>query len=48
MWQITDLTSFTGGPATKQITVAVYSLNAVSKNGGQPIVVVTSVISNPN
>lgn len=48
MWQINDLTSFTGGPAMKQITVAVYALNAVSKNGGQPIVVVTSVISNPN
>lgn len=48
MWQIDDLTPFTGGPARKQVTVAVYAINAVSKNGGQPIVVVTSVISNPN
>src|SRR5579862_3244235 len=43
-WQITDLPS-TGQPM-KQITVVVYSLNATSKLGGTPIVVLTSVISN--
>jgi hypothetical protein len=48
MWQITDLTAFAGGPAMKQVTVAVYALDAVSKTGGQPIVVLTSVISNPD
>jgi prepilin-type N-terminal cleavage/methylation domain-containing protein len=53
-WQITDLTSstsppsFTGGPAAKQVTVAVYSLSAVNAIGGKPIVIVTSLISNPN
>lgn len=43
-WQITDLPS-TGQPM-KQITVAVYSLNATSALGGTPIVVLTSVLSN--
>ncbi len=53
-WQITDLTTsttpaaFTGGPAAKQITVAVYSLSAVNTNGGKPVVLVTSTVSNPN
>ncbi len=43
-WEITDLPS-TGQPM-KQITVAVYSLNATSALGGTPIVVLTSVLSN--
>jgi type II secretory pathway pseudopilin PulG len=47
-WQITDLTPFSGGPSLKQITVAVYSMNAINQLGGNPIVVVTSVYSNPN
>lgn len=53
-WQITDLTTtttpaaFTGGPAAKQIIVAVYSLSAVNTNGGKPVVLVTSTVSNPN
>jgi Tfp pilus assembly protein PilV len=53
-WQITDLTAsttpaaFSGGPILKQITVAVYSLSAVNTNGGKPVVIVTSTVSNPN
>ena len=56
-WQITDLAAsssagtlqaFAGGPVAKQITVAVYSLSAVNTNGGKPIVIVTSTVSNPN
>jgi hypothetical protein len=47
-WTITDLTPPSGGPALKQITVAVYSENGVNSEGGKPIVVVTSVLSNPN
>ncbi|PYV23607.1 MAG: hypothetical protein DMG24_13545 [Acidobacteria bacterium] len=47
MWTITDLAPFTGGPALKQITVAVYAEGAVSPLGGKPIVEVTSVLSNP-
>lgn len=51
-WQITDLTTSTTpavfGPAAKQITVAVYSLSAVNTNGGKPIVILTSIVSNPN
>src|SRR5579875_1607033 len=35
-WQITDLTSPSGGPAMKQITVAVYALNAENSMGGKP------------
>jgi hypothetical protein len=46
-WQITDLAS-TGGPAIKNITVAVYSQNAIGVVGGKPIVTVTSLLSNPN
>lgn len=51
-WHITDLTSttvpaFFGGPVAKQIDVAVYSIAAVNTNGGQPIVVLTSTVSNP-
>jgi hypothetical protein len=47
-WTITDLTPPSGGPALKQITVAVYSLNGVNSEGGKPIVLVTSTLSNPN
>jgi hypothetical protein len=47
-WTITDLTPPSGGPAVKQITVAVYSENGVNSEGGKPIVMVTSVLSNPN
>jgi hypothetical protein len=53
-WQIVDLTSSTsppaptGGPAVKQITVAVYSLVAVNAVSGKPVVVLTSLLSNPN
>lgn len=47
-WQIVDLTPFSGGPNLKQITVAVYSMTAINQLGGNPIVVVTSVYSNPN
>ncbi len=47
-WTITDLTPPSGGPALKEITVAVYSQNGVNSEGGKPIVVVTSVLSNPN
>jgi type II secretory pathway pseudopilin PulG len=48
MWSISDQTGFAGGPTLKRITVAVYSLNAVNSLGGKPIVVVTSLLSNPN
>ncbi len=47
-WQITDLTQPSGGPPMKQITVAVYSLNAENALGGKPVVVLTSVLSDPN
>lgn len=47
MWQITDLAS-TGGPALKNITVAVYSQLAVNTAGGKPVVVLTSLLTNPN
>lgn len=47
-WTIADLTQPSGGPPLKQITVAVYSQNGVNSEGGKPIVVVTSVLSNPN
>ena len=47
-WAITDLTPPSGGPALKQITVAVYSENGINAAGGKPIVLVTSVLSNPN
>ena len=48
-WSIADLTSFSGGPTMKQITVAVYSNLGVGSTGnGKPIVVITSVRSNPN
>ena len=53
-WQVVDLTSATtpaaptGGPVAKQITVAVYSQVAVNAAGGKPVVVLTSLLSNPN
>jgi hypothetical protein len=46
MWQVQDLPS--SGPAMKQVTVAVYSLSAVTAVGAKPIAVLTSVLSNPN
>jgi len=46
MWEVQDLPS--SGPAMKQITVAVYSLSAVTSVGAKPIAVLTSVLSNPN
>lgn len=53
-WQIIDLAAGTvppaptNGPTVKQIIVAVYSLNAVNAAGGKPIVLLTSLIDNPN
>ena len=53
-WNISDLTATStpaqpvGGPAMKQITVAVYSLSAVNTNGGKPVVTLTGLVSNPN
>jgi hypothetical protein len=32
----------------KRITVAVYSENAIGSVGGKPIIIVTSLLSNPN
>ena len=47
MWKISDIAS-TGGPALKQISVAVYSQSAVNSGSGKPVVVLTSLLSNPN
>lgn len=47
MWRIADVAS-TGGPSLKQITVAVYSQAAVNAGSGKPIVVLTSLLSDPN
>ena len=47
MWQITDLTS-TGGPPLKQVSVAVYSQSAVNTSSGKPVVVLSSLLSDPN
>lgn len=47
MWEITDVAS-TGGPILKQISVAVYSQSAVNTSSGKPVVVLTSLLSNPN
>ncbi len=47
-WSIADLTAYSGGPAIKQVTVAVYSALAINTGSGKPIVVVTTVRSNPN
>ncbi len=46
MWQITDLPS-TGGPAIKEVSVAVYSMLSVSTGTARPIVTLTSYLSNP-
>jgi len=48
MWQITDVSA--GPPALKQVTVAVYSMAAVGQSGptAKPVVVLTSLMSNPN
>jgi len=45
-WKITDIS--TAHPALKQITVAVYSQLGVNTAGGKPIVVITSVLEDPN
>lgn len=47
-WTITDLAPPSGGPALKQLTVAVYAESGLSLDSGKPIVLVTSVVSNPN
>ncbi|HEX5413803.1 MAG TPA: hypothetical protein VFZ27_18315 [Terriglobia bacterium] len=47
MWEIADVAS-TGGPTLKQISVAVYSQSAVNTSSGKPVVVLTSLLSNPN
>jgi Tfp pilus assembly protein PilV len=46
MWQISNVTT-TGGPAMKQITVAVWSRAAVGAAGNKPVVTITSYLSNP-
>lgn len=45
-WEIRNLSS--SGPALKQITVAVYSQQAVTSVGAKPIAVLTSTLSDPN
>lgn len=47
MWKISDVAS-TGGPPLKQISVAVYSQSAVNSQSGKPVVMLSSVLSNPN
>ncbi len=52
-WQITDISpngdTTTGAPLIKNITVAVYAQAGVNAGGlAKPIVVLTSVMSNPN
>jgi len=47
-WQITDMPPLSGRTAGKQITVAVYSQAGVNTAGGKPIVILTSVVTNPN
>jgi Tfp pilus assembly protein PilV len=47
MWQISDVAS-TGGPPLKQISVAVYSRSAVNSGSGKPVVVLSSLLSDPN
>ncbi len=47
MWQVTDLSS-TGGPPIKQISVAVYARSAMNTGSGKPVVLLTSLLSNPN
>jgi Tfp pilus assembly major pilin PilA len=48
MWQISDMAS-TGGPAMKQVTVAVWSQAAVGQGSRtKPVVILTSYLSNPD
>jgi hypothetical protein len=47
-WTIADMTPLSGGPALKQITVAVYSQLSVQTGSGKPIVLITSVLTDPN
>jgi Tfp pilus assembly protein PilV len=47
MWQISDVAS-TGGPPLKQISVAVYSQSAVNSESGKPVVMLSSLLSDPN
>jgi len=47
MWQISDVAS-TGGPPLKQVSVAVYSRSAVNTSSGKPVVVLGSLLSDPN
>jgi hypothetical protein len=50
MWQIVDQAT-TGGPALKQVSVAVYSKAAIATTGGtssKPVVMLTSYMSNSN
>ena len=48
-WQITDITpNGAGAPAMKNITVVVFAQAAVNSGSGKPIVVITSILSNPN
>ena len=47
MWQISDVAS-TGGPPLKKVSVAVYSRSAVNTSSGKPVVVLGSLLSNPN
>ncbi len=47
MWQISDV-AFAGGPPLKQISVAVYSRSAVNSGSGKPVVVLSSLLSDPN
>ena len=47
MWQISDVAS-TGGPPVKEVSVAVYSQSAVNSSSGKPVVVLSSLLSDPN
>lgn len=53
-WSVIDLGTNTnpavlsGAPAAKQVTVAVFSMSAVNTAGGKPIVVLSSIVENPN
>jgi Tfp pilus assembly protein PilV len=47
-WQIQDANTFGATPALKQITVAVYSLQAVNTNNTRPIAVLTTYVSDPD
>jgi Tfp pilus assembly protein PilV len=47
MWEISDVAA-TDGPALKQISVAVYSQSAVNTSYGKPVVVLSSLLSDPN